>query len=192
MPYTDIDLINQGLGKFSSSKINQINPPKTSLERHCTGYQQWKESELARRRWVFATDLEYDLPYLGLTTDRRIPLHKYELPNIVLRPIREAGAEWKQQGRTILSQYADLTLPVVLNIAEGEFDPLFNEVLIARIYQETVNFVTQADTGRDRADGVYDEAVKIAGRHNAFTIGPERIDTDDGSYPFLEGRSGLS
>ena len=191
MPYTDIDIINQGLGKFSSSKINRINPPQTGLERRYGGCQLGKERALARRRWVFATDRAYPLPYLGASDDSRWP-YLYELPNTVLRPVREAGSEWKQQGRKILSQYADLTIPVVLNIAEGEFDPLFNEVLINRVWQETVNFVTQADTGRDRADLGYDEAVKVAGRHNAFIIGPEKIDTDDGSYPFLEGRSGLS
>lgn len=191
MPYTDVQIINQGLGKFSSSKIQQINPPKTSLEVHCAGYQQWKESELSKRRWVFGTDLAYDLPYLGASTDSRWP-HKYELPNTVLRPIREAGAEWKQQGRTILSTHEDLTIPVVLNVLEAEFDPLFTEVLIHRVWQECVNFVTQSDTGRDRADLAYDNAIKEAAKANAYVIGPEKVNSDDGSFPFLEGRSGFA
>lgn len=190
MPYTDIQIINQGLGKFSSSVINQINPPRTPLERHCTGYPQWKEHELSKRRWVFATDLEYDLPYLGMTTDRRVNLHKYELPNIVLRPIRTSGAEWKQQGRTLLSAYEDLTIPVVLNVPEGEFDPLFVEVLTRRVWQETCNFVVQEGTERERADVAYDEAVRDAAKANAYVIGPEAISSDDNAYEFLTGRAG--
>jgi len=190
MPYTSVQIINQGLGKFSSSKIEQIDPPRNPLERQCAGYTQWKEHELAKRRWVFATDLEYDLPYLGMTTDRRVNLHKYQLPTTVLRPIRTSGAEWKQQGRTLLSAYEDLTIPVVLNVPEGEFDPLFVEVLVRRVWQETCNFVTQEDTARERADIAYDDAIREAAKSNAFVIGPEAISSDDNAYEFLTGRGG--
>lgn len=189
MPYTNVDIINLGLGKFSSSEIKQINPPLTALERRCSKYGQWKESELTKRRWVFATDLAYDLPQISFTDGLRFP-YKYQLGPNVLRPIRESGATWRQEGRTIISDIADLTIPVVLNILEAQFDPLFVDVLACRVWQETVSTVKESDAGRDRATEAYDDAVTTAAKNNAFTIGPEKYGNDDDAFEFLTGRSG--
>lgn len=191
MPYTDVDIINQGLGKFSSSRIVRINPPKSPLEVHCVGYLQWKESELSKRRWVFATDLEYELPDVGASGDSQRP-YKYELPNTVLRPVRVSGAEWKQQGRKILSAYEGLRIPVVLNVLEGEFDPLFVDVLVCRVWLETNDFVKQSKSGKEEAVAAYDDAVREAAKANAFVIGPEGYTMDDDAFPFITGRSGLA
>ena len=61
--YTKVQIINLGLGKISSSLISRIDPPKSPLERYCAdGYENWKRTEIAKRRWVFATDDEVALP----------------------------------------------------------------------------------------------------------------------------------
>lgn len=187
MPYSKVDIINQGLGKFSSSRINRIDPPSSSLERHCVGYTQWKESELAKRRWVFATNLALDLPQLSSNEPGAKP-YKYSLPNGVLRPLRTSGAEWRQAGRFVFSSQPDLAIPVVYDIPEGQFDPLFVDVLACRVWVECNDFVKQSRSGREDAERAYIEAVAIAAKANAFVIGPEDINNDDTAYAFITGR----
>jgi hypothetical protein len=189
MPYTAIDMINNGLGKFSSSAINSITPPKSSLERRCASYPQWKESELSKRRWVFARNEAYDLPQVPKGAgDLNVKEFKYSLPPAVLKPVRDKYANWSQAGRYIYSNTDDLTIPVILNILEAEFDPLFVDVLACRVWMETVNFVTQTDSSLDLAQAAYREAVAVAGQQNAYVIGPEDVNDDDSAYDFITGR----
>lgn len=190
MPYTHIDILNQGLGKFSSSKVATITPPHTPLEVHCTGYYQWKESELTRggRRWVFARDLAYDLPEVATLTNNEDWTYRYSLPPQVLRPLRGKQSEWQQAGRYVYSNTPDLTIPVVLNVSEAQFDPLFVDVLACRIWLECWNKVTQTSTSNKDAIGAYEEAVSSAAKANAFTIGPEDINDDDTAFDFITGR----
>lgn len=188
MPYSHIDIINQGLGKFSASRISTITPPKTSLEVHCTGYTQWKESELSKRRWVFARNMQYDLPEMTPVTDREDFIYRYVLPDTVLRPVRGKQTEWSQEGRYIFSNVADLTIPVVMNVPEAQFDPLFVDVLACRVWLECWNKVTQTATSNEDAKNAYAEAVREAAKANAFVIGPEDINNDDTAYDFITGR----
>lgn len=190
MPYTDVGIINLGLGKYSSSRINSISPGRTPLEVRCTQYPQWKESELSKRRWVFATDLEYDLPQIAYEDGKRRP-YVYELSSNVLRPIRESGATWRQSGRKIYSDVADLTIPIIENIPEADFDPLFVDVLACRVWMETLSLVKESDSGYDVAKDAYIDAVAVAAKNNAYVIGPEDVTSDDDAFPFLRGRGGF-
>jgi hypothetical protein len=189
VPYSNIDIINQGLGKFSSSKVSSIVPPHSSLERHCTGYNQWKESELCSggRRWVFATVHDYDLPQTGYYEGKDRP-YEYTLPDTVLRPIRDKYATWRQSQRKIFSVDEDLTIPVVLNVPEADFDPLFIDVLACRVWLECNDFVRQSHTGYDEALAAHQQAIAMAARSNAFTIGPEDVNDDDTAFDYITGR----
>lgn len=191
--FTREDIANIGLAHIGSSQISRLDPARTSLERFIQSiYRQCLVSELTKRRWVFATEDEYDLPQVegpetGLSrADGRN--YKYTLPPSVLRPIRSKRSEWRQRGRFLYSCYPDLLIPCVLDVDESEFDPLFVEVLACRIAYSSAEFVTQSNKKKEDALAKYKDAVKEAGQVNAFIIGPEDIQADDAQFPFVSER----
>lgn len=185
---TDVEIINQGLGKFASARINRINPPGTSLERNATGYTQWRRSEIAKHPWVFAREDDVVMPQTDyLITGVKRP-YVYDLPTECLRPIRTKRAEWQQRGRKLYSAYSSLTVDLLLDKLEDEFDPLFVDVLALRCAMELVDLVTQSNVKRDKIEEWYDVAVDIAKKNNAWTVGDEDISSEVDDYPFLSSR----
>lgn len=191
--FTNVQIINQGLGKFASSKIRRIDPPSTNLEIHMAdGYLAWKRSELAKHRWVFATEDDVILTVTSTITQTptiRQP-YVYALPTECLRPIRQNDSEWKQRGHKLQSAYASgLTVSMILDKNEDEFDPLFVDVLACRIALESVDFVTQSNVKKEKIQEWYEDAVAVAKGANAFTIGAEDVtNNNDYDYPFLAAR----
>lgn len=190
MALTDLQIINLGLAKISSSRVRNINPPSTPLERHVSeGYQQWRRSELQRHRWVFATVDDYALTQSAiLDTARDYRKYAYELPIDCLRPVRYQGADWKQRGHKLYDRGDTLTIDYIADVPESEYDPLFIDVLAARVAVECVEYVTQSNTKEVNAAAKYDEAVSVARQNNAFIVGSEAIGTDDYSFPFIADR----
>lgn len=186
--YTDVQIINQGLSKFSQSKIQTISPPRSSLERHMAdGYEQWKRSEIAKHRWVFAWVFDYQLAQIDTLTDTDKP-YVYSLPVWCMRPVRAQGADWRQTGRTVVSAYENLAIDIIKNVDENEFDPLFVDVLACRIGMESVEFVTQSNAKDQKMEERYDRAVAVAKQNNAFVIGPEPYHETDEAYPYITAR----
>ena len=186
--YTKVQIINLGLGKISSSLISRIDPPQSSLERFCAdGYENWKRTEIAKRRWVFAIDDEVALPMIE-ERDGSEFRYVYQLPTDCLRPIRLKRDMWRQRRRTIQAHDRDLRVSLVMNVPESELDPIFVEVLACRVALECVEYVTQSNTKMEAASVMYDRAVTDASRSNSFVIGPEDITSDDGAYPFVHER----
>jgi hypothetical protein len=186
--YTDVEIINLGLAKLSQSKIRRIDPPESSLERHCElVYRNARRTELTKRRWVFATVEDFVLP-LAETLTSGSRKYKYSIPTDCLRPIRTRSTEWIQRGRFIFSAYSSLSIPYIQNVDEADFDPLFIDVLSARVAIESAEFVTQSRSKREDATLAYDLAVAEAAQANAFVIGAEDITNEDYDFPFLTGR----
>lgn len=190
MALTDLQIINLGLGKISSSRVRNINPPTTPLERHVAeGYQHWRRSELQKHRWVFATVDDYALTQSEILDETRdYRKYKYDLPVDCLRPVRFQGADWKQRGRALYDRGDTLTIDYIADVPESEFDPLFVEVLACRVAMESVEYVTQSNTKEVNAVAKYDEAVSTARQNNAFIVGSEAIGADDYSFPFIADR----
>lgn len=205
---TDVQIINIGIGKIASNRINSITPARTPLEQFVAyGYPHWKRSELTKRRWVFATVDNYNLTL----TDQPPPLpappsmpdpgfvpnplngvtkpYGFTLPNDCLRPVRGAQTEWKQRGRKLWSGYKCLRISYIADVKEDQFDPLFNDVLAWRIAQESVEFVTQSNTKSQKADAGYAEAVMEAAKANSFVIGPEGIQCNDEDFEWVSGHN---
>jgi hypothetical protein len=186
--YTPVEVINLGLGKIASSQIERIDPPRTSLERFiATGYPVWKRTELAKRRWVFATQYGVQLSLTETLTDSERP-YKFVIPPDCVRVVRGKYAEWKQGGRFVFSAQSELKVDYIKNVPEAEFDALFVEVLACRIAYECVELVTQSNTKKSDVMALYNSAVTDAGRTNAYTIGAEDNTSDDGVYSFLTAR----
>jgi hypothetical protein len=188
--FTDVQLINNGLSKIASSRINRLDPASTPLEQFMkANYQQWKRSELTRRRWVFALEDHYKLTKTATLTDVRRP-YKYALPINCLRPVRERNSEWVQRGRFIFSANDDLYIDYIRNVDESEFDPLFNEVLSCKIAFESAEYVTQSTTKKQTAFSEYNNAVRDAGLANAFVIGSEATEDNDDNFDWVRGHHG--
>ena len=188
---TDVQIINLGLSKIASSRVARIDPASTPLEKYmAVNYPQWKRAELAKRRWVFAKVEEYTLTLNEILTDTAKP-YKYLLPIDCLRPIRNKTTEWVQRGRYVYSYQDTLKIDYIRNAPEGEFDPLFNEVLACKIAYESCEYVTQSTSKKVSAKEDYEDAVKLAGAANAFTIGPEDIGSDDSDFTWIQGRQGV-
>lgn len=185
---TDVEIINQGLGKFASARINRINPPSTSLERNATGYTQWRRSEISKHPWVFAREDDVVMTLSNTLTTNVSQKYVYDLPTDALRPIRTKRAEWKQRGRKLYSAYSTLTVNLLLDRPEDQFDPLFVDVLALRCAMELVDFVTQSNVKRDTITGWYKDAIDLAKLNNAFTVGPEEISSEVDDYDFLAAR----
>lgn len=186
--FSQVQIANLGLSKIASSRISRLDPPQSSLERFvASGYEHWKRSELSKRRWVFALEQDYALAKVEELTGVDRP-YKYSLPVNCLRPVREKRTEWVQRRRFIYSAHDGLKIAYVANVDEIEFDALFVEVLAWRVAMESVEYVTQSNTKKADVKALYDEAVKEAGRNNAFVIGPEDVVSNDDDFPFLTAR----
>lgn len=187
---TDVQIINLGVSKIASNRIKRIDPPSTAVEEFmAAGYPQWKRSELAKRRWVFALVDDYSLTVSETLTGVDKP-YKYALPIDCLRPVRLKRTEWKQRGRFIHSAYDTLKLSYVKNAAEAEFDVLFIDVLAARVALESVEYITQSNTKKEHAQSLYNMAVMEAAKANAFVTGPEDIQEDDEVFDWMVSRHG--
>ena len=185
---TDVQLINLGLSEVAESRIKRIDPPGTPLEKYmAVRYDQWKRSELTKRRWVFALVEAYTLTATSSTESGSRP-YKYPLPIDCLRPVRDKTTEWIQRGRDLYSAQDTLTIPYIRNAPESEFDPLFNDVLVARIARDSAEYVTQSNTKKEYAAARYKDAVREAGKANAFVIGPEDMNEESNEPSWLEAR----
>lgn len=185
---TDVQIINLGLSKIASSRVNRIDPARTPLETYMAGnYPQWKREELTKRRWVCAMEENYTLT-LTNTDETADKPYRYLLPANCLRPVRTKYSEWNQAGRSLYSTCPILKIDYIRNIPESEFDPLLNEVLACKIAMESCEYVTQSNSKKEDAERKYDRAVATAGQANAFVIGPEDIASDDGDYSWVSVR----
>jgi hypothetical protein len=187
--FSQKQIVNNGLSKLGSSRVSRLDPPSTSLEKFVSeGYNQWKQTELAKRRWVFATEDDYELTRVPHVAKNGSKPYKFAIPADNVRLVRLSRTEWKQRGQFVFSDYEELYVTYVRNVAEALFDPLFCEVLSCRVAVECAEYVTQSNTKNAEASAKYDDAVRAAGQVNAFIIGAEDLSADDNDYPFITGR----
>lgn len=197
MPYQPKDICNIGLGRLAASRVSELNPPRTPLERHCSdGYELWKNSELTKRRWVFALRT---LPLVkeGPDLAGAVPafngglVYRYPVPEDCLRPLRtgpSSADQWTQEGRYLLSSNPALVLKYVGRTKDADLSDEFVDVLGWRVAKECVEFATQSNTKRADIERLYQDAVTEARKNNAFVLGDERTTGDDEAYDWLTAR----
>lgn len=186
--YTDLQITNLGLGKISSSRIQRLDPATSPLEVYMhNGYTPWKRAELTKRRWVFALEDDVVLSLKDTIAGVARP-YKYELPTRCLRPVRQKRTEWVQRGRFVYSADPALKIQQINNVPEADFDALFVDVLACWIAVQSCEYVTQSNTKKDDVKAMYGEAVAVAGKMNAFIIGPEDVTADDNDFDFVNAR----
>lgn len=190
-----VRVINLGLTKIGAQLISTITPPGTSLERYMAmNYPLWRDKELALRRWAFALHVA-DLTLTGELLDGDRKPYAFVLPNDCIRALRDetnvGPVDWEQRGRHLYSGRQTLRLRYVRRVPENEFDPAFVDVMACRVALEACEYVTQSNTKKADAKALYDEALRDAGRINAFTVGAERNPSEeyvDQSYSWLANR----
>lgn len=170
---TAVGIINLGLGKIGASRVTSIAPATSAIEQlAASGFQQWLESELTKRRWVFATTKEKlsALPAAvdPLDDDR---MYKFARPGDILRPIRSARDTWVQRGNFYYNEANTFYLEYIRKPAVNELtDPLFVDVLACRCALELAEPATQNPKKQQNAVFFYNEALQVAAKNNAFTM----------------------
>lgn len=189
MPHTPVTICNLGLLIIGASQISSISPARTPTEKTCaTGYPQWRDSELSRRRWTFATEKRALTLSTTLTSPDTNFLYAYELPSDTLRVIREPLSRWVLRGRVLWSQSKTETVELLVQRPEGEFSALFVDVLAARIGRELAEPKTQSNEKWQKASSVYNDAVREAARLNAFQLEPDDVQLADENDGWLAER----
>jgi|SRR5215467_2617939 len=185
------DVCNQGLGKIGASRVNNLTPPISVLEVKCAGeYQQWKTSELKKRRWVFATAFTMleALPD-QVPPDPQWRTYKFNKPGDLLRPVRPANCTWVMRGEFFYDRYNTIQLEYIRTVEDSEMtDPCFIDVLAARVAMECVELATQSPGKRVNAIGTYKDALDTASRLNAFVLDPHQLQGDEMGYTWDIGR----
>ena len=186
-------ILNLGLGKIAASRIVSLDPPRPPIEKHCAqGYAQWRDLELAKRDWKFAYISGYPLtsdgPALVNPTDGY--RYRFALPGDFIRPLRNKDTGWDRRGSYLYSMYPALEIDYIARVSESQFDNTFIEVLACRIALECVEFTTQSNTKAQGLQIAYDDAIKIAGRLNAYITGPQDTTLLDSHSDWITARHG--
>jgi hypothetical protein len=183
-------VINLGLAKLGAS-INSISPATSSLEKHCAAfYPQWKRSELAKRRWVFATQyISLNLDGAATVTTER-PF-AFTIPPNVIRIVRPKATVWEQNGKVILHVENTLSIKAVVDVDENDCDALFIDALACRVGKECIDKVSESNVKFGTLERWYKEAIREAGQSNAIIVGPEENSEPDEIDPWAAARFGV-
>lgn len=181
MPVTDVDICNLGLGLIGASDIATLSAPAKPNEIRCARfYPQCRDSELRKHRWNFAKRWQQMTAADPSKVHPRLK-YAYPLPTApwCLRIIRRAHdngpIDWVVEGRYV---YTDMApgwwLPFIARASEAEFDPLFVDVLAARIAVSLCEPNTQSNTKKDDAQMAYRMAMIAAKSADSFEKEPEQ------------------
>lgn len=182
-------ICNLGLGKIGATTVSSLAPPKTVVERLCAAnYVQWRNSELRKRRWVFATEKVRILPAPGPANEWGET--KYPLPGNILRPIRPHRCGWVVRGQFLYSRNAGyVDLEYIAKKDDNELtDENFVDVLAWRIAIELSEPTTQSNSKITNAAAGYADAINTAAAMNAFILDPHPVDAPDEDFSWVDQR----
>ena len=185
-------IINLGLGHLGAYVVTSLEPANTPIEKRMSlHYSHWRDSELQRGRWHFATRIEPLTAAPSVPSATTSQPYGYILPGDMLSPIRHKRSRWSIRGNNLYSPYATETLEYKARVPEHFFHPMFIDVLAARIAYENAEWVTQSNIKKGDAYNLYKDARKYAVAENALQIGPEEDTADlDEHDTWIQGRAG--
>lgn len=185
------DICNSGLGKLGASRVNNLSPPISTLEVKCSNeYPLWKNSELKKRRWVFATTLvKLSALTLQVPNDTDGRTYQFNAPSDMLRPLRPKNCTWVQRGQFIYDYSNTINLEYIRSVPDNELsDPSFVDVLACRVAVECAELATQSPGKKRDAIAMHTNALDDAGRLNAFVLDPHETGGDDDAYTWDRAR----
>jgi hypothetical protein len=186
------EICNMGLGKLGASRVNNVSPPVSTLEVKCASeFPQWKQSELRKRRWVFATNiikLSAQLEPVAVVTDGRP--YRFVRPGDVLRAIRQKNTTWVARGEFFYDYVDMIILEYIRNVPDNELtDVSFIDVLACRVAVECAELTSQSPGKKRDAVVMLKDAEDEAGRLNAFVLEPHETGGDDAAYTWDNARA---
>lgn len=181
-------ICNLGLGKIGATTVSSLAPPRTVVEKLCAAnYVHWRNSELRKRRWVFATEV-VSLALSATIPNSDLP-YKYALPGNYLRAVRPHRCPWVIRGQFLYSASNQVTLEYIRKCDDNELtDENFIDVLAWRVAMELSEPTTQSNSKIGNAAIGYKDAVAEAGRLNAFLLDPSPVDAPDEDYSWVNAR----
>jgi hypothetical protein len=180
-----------GLGKLGSSRLNNVSPPVSTLEVKCASeFPQWKQSEIRKRRWIFATrliQLSALMETVVQVTDGRN--YQFVRPGDVLRAIRQKNQTWVARGEFFYDYTNTILLEYLRNVPDNELtDVSFIDVLACRVAVECAELASQSPGKKRDAFAMLKDAEDEAGRLNAFVLEPHETGGDDRAYTWDNSR----
>lgn len=180
------EVCNLGLGKIGSSRVNNLSPGISTLEIKCASeYPQWKDSELRKRRWTFATTLVQLTSVTTLTSDVAPDgrIYQFPKPGDLLREIRTKNIRWVRRGEFFYDFSNIINLEYIRRVPDAEMtDASFVDVLACRVANECAETAAQSPSKKRDAVIYYKDAIDEAGRLNAFTLDEDETGGDDAGY----------
>jgi len=189
MAYTPLSICNLGLGKIGQARLVNIDNPKHKFEGLARdGYPHWRDSELTKRRWRFATR-KVLLPLIRTDDDKDRP-YVFEVPKTALRLVRTKRTRWVRfTDLELRSPNSTEEVEIIFRVAEDNFTAEFAEVLACRVAQEMVEPVTQSNEKFEKATRLYAQALADAARLNAFELEEHTLTTPDDYSEWVDARS---
>lgn len=186
------EVCNQGLGKIGSSRVNNLSPAISTLEIKCAAeYPQWKDSELRKRRWTFATTLLKITSISTLTPDAAPDgrIYVFAKPGDLLREIRSKNIRWVRRGEFFYDFANVINLEYIRRVPDAEMtDATFIDVLAGRVAVECAETAAQSPSKKRDAVVYYKDCIEEAGRLNAFTLDEHETGGDDAGYTWDNAR----
>lgn len=203
MPSSTIDIANRALTKLGSARILSLTDDTKAGRVMNSMFAQVRDAELRRNYWNFALKRASlvalsDAPEWGYAYQYPLPtdfLTLVQVGETYIRPNTKDKGNWHIEstdtgGRVIVT---DLAAPLRIRYVKrvensGFFDPLFVEVLAARLAFEACETLTQSGPKKQMASEEYKGALSEAARCNAIENPPDEFPR--GSW--LDSREGIT
>lgn len=187
------EIINRALFKLGGNPITSITDNSQAARTMSGLWDTVRKSELTKRYWNFAL-ARASLAALSTTPDWGFD-YQYQLPVDFLKIVQvndvfvapglqdyrnTDDSPYAIEGSVILTDFGDpLKIRYVKDITDpGLFDPLFVDVMAAKLAYEACYAITQSLQGREQASADYKEAIRHASLSNA-TAKPPQGTVDD-------------
>lgn len=202
MPSSTIDIANRALTKLGSARILSLTDDTKAGRVMNSMFAQVRDAELRRNYWNFALKRASlvalsEAPEWGYAYQYPLPadfLTLVQVGETYVRPNTKDKGNWHIEstdtgGRVIVTDMAaPLRIRYVKRVENsGFFDPLFVEVLAARLAFEACESLTQSGPKKQAASEEYKGALSEAARCNAIENPPDEFPR--GSW--LDAREGI-
>lgn len=171
---SEVEICNRGLQLVGASRISALSDDNPRAQECNLAYNPGRLAELRANRWAFAIDRE------TLPADATSPsfgrANAFALPSDCLRLLppypedNEWDLDWQIEGRKIYTDDdAPLKIRYIKDVDDANlFDPLFREMLAARVALAVCEPLTQSNTKIARINRMYEDMLREAKRANAI------------------------
>lgn len=192
---SEVDIANRALSMLGEIRITSLDDSNKPARAMKARYELLRDAELSAYPWRFAVKrvqlpASTDVPEWGYSVI-------YDRPTDDVRPIKVGGAFVNAQSIGVFYEstgvyteqspyeiiegriHTDLRAPLdyeyIARITDsGQFDPLFTEALAARLASDAAEELTQSNSKKEFAVGVYKNTLSEARRVNALYRPPRR------------------